>query len=845
MKRIIKLGLRNRCVPLEGSIRSGMQPQAVRSVAACCYDAMSCHARLHAAWKDFTRVIVSCVMFLSVALAFGAEQARPPAGLFDEFKKAPTAAAALQLAREGPADARNIRRGLLLSEKAAALMAWAVYHYPNAEVRRELEGMLNSPDQVGAYWAARALGRIGSRASIPALAAQLPAEPRGFWEVSTGGPGARRRMLYFKYKWNRKLRRNVRVPLWAPPDMPNIRVAYAAVEALGCIGGEDAAKILMREIKRDHYLIRYGAVRALGWMRYRPALGPLRELAERDPVLIVRRAAKESVERLEGKARLAVPESPPMPPAIVFIKAKERTESNLAFRDAYPYPRVPWYAWGENLYSLSPPQPDGVLKNLTNLDKGAVQGAELSYDGKKILFAMRRDFATDGFHIYEMNVDGTGLRQLTSGNCNDVDPQYLPDGRIVFCSDRAGYREYYHQERSRVLYVRDADGSVHQVTFNPNSDFEPLVLPDGRIVYASYRFYGQDGGPGAVPEDKRTGLGRIETVLRTILSDGTQDQLFYGSMRGGFYSTLLPLPYANQYQTTAYPRTKDMIGVGVSFTRVLPDGRLVCVTPSGLTVVDTSCSPTDCEMPVYPEIMNLAGGEEVYIHNFDDQNPIGRFTAPYPVGGDWVLVSHAPWYDTRLNGYGIYLFNLKTRELRLVYDDPEMSDVDALPVVARPVPPVVPTYAEVEKEKTGYVYCQSVFNSDLPFDRSRVAYVRVLEAVQMGLAINANGGFETRILGTVPIARDGSFYVEVPADTPFHFELLDIDGNTLVHETDFNYVRGGERKGCAGCHEPKGTGVPERDAVAMHRSPYRALRNRGDLIYEGRHIFSYTNVVRE
>ena len=795
-------------------------------------------------------VIVLSWLVLSASSAAGLANGEPPISdtanpLFEQFRNAPTSQDALRLARESVADPSVLRLGMLLPERHVRLLAWAVYRYPNPAARIDLEEMMSAPDQVAGYWAAKALGRIGDSASIPALAAQFPEKGNAFWEINSGGADARGRMYYFKYVQKRGEPVS-RVATDAPPDMPNIRVAYAALEALGGIGGHEAEAILQQEAQRDHYLIRHGAVRALGELRCASARDFLAKMAVDDPVLIVRMAAKAALARVEGTERPMSPSPPDLPPSIVFIKTKERTESNLGFRDSYPYPRVPWYAWGQNLYSLTPPQPDGELKNLTNLTEGAVQGAELSYDGKTILFAMRKNFQTDGFHICEINLDGSGLRQLTSGNCNDVDPYYLPDGRIVFCSDRAGYREFYHQERSRVLYTMNSDGSeIQQISFNPNSDFEPIVFRDGRILYGSYRFYGWDGGPTAIPQDPRKGISRIETVLRTILPDGSQDQVFYGSMRGGFYTTLRPTPYANQYQTTAWPRTNQMMGVSVSFPRVLPDGRLVCVTPSGLTIVDPSEGPMDREIPLYPEIMNLAGGEEVYIHSFDDQNPVGRLTAPYPIGGDWVLLSYAPWHDTRWNGYGIYLCNLKTREMRLVYDDPQMSDVDALPVVPHERPTAIPTTRRRTDSDTGYVYCPSVFNSDLPFDRSKVAGVRVLEAVQVGLSMNGNLGFQTRDLGTAPIADDGSFYVEVPADTPFRFALVDADGKTLVHETEFNFVRPNERKGCVGCHEPKGDTPPNGNGKAMAMKPYRALRKAGDLIYGGTVDRSYNYIVRE
>ena len=779
------------------------------------------------------------------ATAGEAKAAPDPTSLPERFAECPTAGLALQLARLAMREPEAIRTAFMLGEPAPGLLAWALYRYPNPAARTDLEELLGSADQVAGYWAAKALGALAEPASIDALAAQFPSEDKAFWEVSGGPPNGRWPMYYFRNVLA-KDGRNVRQAVRAPDDMPNIRVAYASLETLGRIGGTRATGILVRELGRDHYLIRYGAVRALGRLRHAPAAEALARMAESDPVFLVRQAAREALGRIDGSARPEAPTPPDLPSSIIFVKAKERTESNLGYRDSYPYPRLPWYAWGQNLYSLTPPQPDGVLRNLTNLENGGVQGAEISYDGTRVLLAMRKDFSSEGFHIYEMDADGTGLRQLTSGNCNDVDPQYMPDGRILFCSDRAGYREYYHQERSRVLYRMDADGgNVEQISFNPNADFEPVVCPDGRVLYGSYRFYGWDGGPTAVLQDPRKGISRIETVLHTILPDGSDEQVFYGSMRGGFYSTLRPMPYANQFQTTAWPRTDQMLGVSVSFQRYLPDGRLVCVTPAGVAVVDPSMNPMDCEVPVYPEVLNLAGGEEVYIHSFDDQNPVGRYTAPYPVGGDWVLVSHAPWHDRRVNGYGLYLLNLKTRDMQLVYDDPEMSDVDAVAVVPRAREPVLPSMRDPKNRETGFVFCQSVFNSDLPFDRSKIASVRVMEALQVGLSMNGNLGFQTRILGAVPIAKDGSFHVEVPADTPFRFALLDLNGNTIVHETDFMYVRPGERKGCVGCHESKGSVSLNTKSAALRRPPYRALRKRGDLVYGGRLNRPYNYVVRE
>ncbi len=792
------------------------------------------------------------VFFILLAAAPAADAETPPnqAEIQSLTKQAVDAGnpdAALRLAEMGSPAVDALRLATKKPNKRfAATCAWAIHERPNREAHRPavelLTKLLPVKEQVAAYWAARALGAIGDRKAVEPLAAMLPEKPNYYWEQNHG----KRAVL------KNKAANNVKGPVEAPADMPNVRTVYASLLALGDLGGPKAEATLAKAAKRPTYLVRRAAAIGLGRMKAASQLETLRAMALEDPVLIVRDAAAEAVQRIEGTWSEPNPRLPAMPGAMLLIKTANRSDANLGFRDAYFHDKTPWYHGGENLFVLSPvwPREKQKLTNLTKLTGGAVQGPELSYDGKKILFAMRRDDTTDGFHIFEMNLDGTGLKQLTDGNCNDVDPAYLPDGRIVFCSDRAGYHEYYHQERSRVIHVMNADGSdVQQVTFNPNQDYEPLPLQNGFVVYSSYRFYAQDGSPGPVRGEYF--LQRIETTLRTIRPDGSGDDLFYGAMRGSYYTPLLPTPDSLQYQGK-HPRG-HLVGVAVSQQKEMADGRIACVTPAGLTMIDPGLKRTDCERPVYPELLNLAGGEEVYIHNHDQMNPHGRFTTPYPAVSpnepgakrdDWLYVSHAPWYDLRRNGYGIYLFNTATRRKVLVYDDPQMAEIDPVPVYSRPVPKILRSVVKPGKD-TGRVYCVSVFNSDLPYDHSTVKYVRVIAARQQGLTINANASFRTRILGQVPLEEDGSFYVEVPADTPLRFILLDADEQTIIHESEFNYVRPGETKGCIGCHEPKDDYIEPALPMATQHPPARMHKKRGDLIYQGVPGVTYGNIVRE
>ncbi len=77
----------------------------------------------------------------------------------------------------------------------------------------------------------------------------------------------------------------------------------------------------------------------------------------------------------------------------------------------------------------------GRLQVLLGDPKGGVRDPIVHYDAKKILFSYRPG-ATWHYNLYEINVDGTGLRQLTHGPYDDIEPTYLPDGGIVFNSTR-------------------------------------------------------------------------------------------------------------------------------------------------------------------------------------------------------------------------------------------------------------------------------------------------------------------------------------------------------------------------------------------------------------------------
>ena len=163
--------------------------------------------------------------------------------------------------------------------------------------------------------------------------------------------------------------------------------------------------------------------------------------------------------------------------AIVFVKSSGEETLNRSLADG-------------NLYKLSPISPDGVVTPITNFIGASISDPCVSFDGTKILFSMRPPTGGDR-NIYEINGDGTGLRQVTNGGGNDFDPLYLPNGQIMFTSSRHGGMDEYNHSPAENLYVCDDDGSgLERVSFNMSDDFDPTLMPDGRVVFTRWEHFG-------------------------------------------------------------------------------------------------------------------------------------------------------------------------------------------------------------------------------------------------------------------------------------------------------------------------------------------------------------------
>ena len=137
------------------------------------------------------------------------------------------------------------------------------------------------------------------------------------------------------------------------------------------------------------------------------------------------------------------------------------------------------------------------------LGVGVYRDPDLSFDAKRLVFAFK---GADGdTSIYEIGVDGKGLRRLTNPavDCrnlkpsqglvgrgqHDITPSYLPSGRIAFTSTRTGAHVMCFSSYIDVLHTMDADGGdIRCISANNQNEFDPAVLPDGRILYGRWEY---------------------------------------------------------------------------------------------------------------------------------------------------------------------------------------------------------------------------------------------------------------------------------------------------------------------------------------------------------------------
>lgn len=513
----------------------------------------------------------------------------------------------------------------------------------------------------------------------------------------------------------------------------------------------------------------------------------------------------------------------------------------------FPHMSDQYYGWwsrgGGGLYVLSGfkgEQPQ--LRCLTEtFATGNFLLPDLSYDGRRVLFSYckhypelsavadktkKDELPEDAFyHVFEINVDGTGLRQLTHGRYDDFDAHYLPSGEIVFLSTRKGLALQAGRDSAAATcaethpdsYVRcgggkhrpvavftlhkmAADGGhVQAISAFENFEWNPAVDADGRIIYARWDYIDRFNGPFI--------------SLWATNPDGTNAQLVYGNytVRPQCVFEARPVPNSRKLMFTA------------SAHHSINGGSLALLDRTQGTEFErplTRLTPDAC----FPETEGW---------------PAGYYGGPWPLAEEHFLCS---WADKPLpphslmppddprnppNASGIYLGDA-FGNLNLLYRDPDISATNPLAVGRRPKPPQLPDLVEKDAPAEGRFLVQNVYEGLglEPGTVSRLRIVAVIPKVQpemnspvLGVSREDTGKF---VLGTVPVEPDGSAYFRVPSGMPYFFQALDRDGLALQTMRSLTYVQPNQTLACVGCHESRDfTPLAGRPPLAMLREPSR------------------------
>ncbi|MFT7245075.1 MAG: hypothetical protein ACI82A_002440 [Candidatus Azotimanducaceae bacterium] len=517
--------------------------------------------------------------------------------------------------------------------------------------------------------------------------------------------------------------------------------------------------------------------------------------------------------------------------------------------------------------------PSAVTTNLTDIlfedTEGTIALYDVrdlapDYDGQRLLFSMRGPFDPDAdeedqptWNIWEYNLETDVLRRIITSDTNaesghDREAQYLPDGNIVFTSNRQrnarailldeGRPQFAALEEDRdeeafVLHVMNDDGGdIEQITFNQSHDRDPVVMPDGKLVFNRW-----DNIPGR----------DVVSLYRSNI-DGSQLERFYG--------------YHSQESG------RDGSTIVFSDPRALSDGRLLVLArdnddaePGGDIIIIDADNFVEQAQPVFDNTSTEESAQTsplTEIVNLLEISERGRFSSIWPLedGTDRLLITWAqcrllestdgiesivPCTENRLNDtdtpaieatplYGLWILDPANDLQQPVVTPVEGSMIsEAVVLSPRTAPFFQGTTIDADtqaliNENVGLLHIRSIYDIDgldtalpnlstaanpvqTPLAQRAVSFLRLIKPVSLpndeivdlpGTAFgHSQGELMREILGYATVHPDGSVLVKVPANVPFTLSLLNANGERVSpRHRNWLQLRPGEVRQCNGCH---------------------------------------------
>lgn len=421
--------------------------------------------------------------------------------------------------------------------------------------------------------------------------------------------------------------------------------------------------------------------------------------------------------------------------------------------------------------------------------EGGIRDPQVGYDGKRILFSYRPGNSPH-YHLHEIATDGSGLRRLTEGPFDDIEPTWLPDGDIVFVSSRAKRWVNCWLTPVATLHRCGPDGTgIHPISANIEHDNTPWPLPDGRILFTRWEY-----------------IDRSQVHfhhLWAINPDGTGQMTFFGNQTaGGLLIDAKPIPGSQRVVTVHSPGHGNREHAG------------------WLAMIDPRSGPDSPSA-----VQRLTKGQD--------------YRDPWAFRENLVLAARGPRLvlcDDVGNETVLLELNEADRKAGLVCHEPR-------PLTPRPKEAVIPVRTDPRQTVGRMMLMDARIGRNMNgVEKNEIRDLLVIESLPK--PINYTGGMEPlsyggtftleRLLGTVPVEEDGSAYFEVPALRSVFFVARDVKGKAVKRMRSFTSVKPGEVIGCVGCHEHR-TQAPTVSfgppPLAMQRppSPIKPLHGVPDL----------------
>ncbi len=443
---------------------------------------------------------------------------------------------------------------------------------------------------------------------------------------------------------------------------------------------------------------------------------------------------------------------------------------------------------------------DEPLKTVYRPEKGEYVGhVDLHFDAKRMLFSMPSQEGKGPWHVYEISTDGTGLRQVTQGMdacANNYDACYLPDDRIVFTSTAGMVAVPCVRGNALVatLFRVNADGTgMRQLCFDQEHSWHPAMMHDGRVLYTRWEY-------ADLPHSN-------SRILFTANPDGTNQRSYYGSNsfwpNSMFYARPIP----------GHP-TKVVATV---------TGHHAPARMGELVIFDPALGTREAD-GVVQRIPGYGQKVEPLIQDGLTRNSWPKFLHPYPLSENYFLVAAKP---TSRSLWGIYLVDVFDNMV-LLKEESGYALVEPVPLRPTPRPPVVPDRVDLQR-RDAIVMISDIYSGPglAGIPRGEVKRLR-LYTYTFGYpgvgglygAIGMDGPWDMRrVLGTVPVAPDGSAVFRVPANTPLTLQPLDSEGKAMQIMRSWFTAMPGETLSCAGCHEDIAEAPPPQPGVATRGKP--------------------------